>query len=185
MVGMLAASHALRLVQLNSLELVLPSGLVCSDSAGFDEPTLPMYNPPCFVESRTDVLHRLIREYPLGTLVRTQDGVLDADHLPFEFDPDVAPLGRLSAHVACANPLWQRCPTGTPVLVIFRGAALLANIVGIEVTITSLVGKRKLSQNKQPGDRLTAADTLAARGQLALAEAMRTALQPLTERRQG
>lgn len=212
-----------------------------------------MYNPPHFVESRPEVLHRLIREHPLGTLVCIQDGVLDADHIPFEFDPDAAPLGRLSAHVARANPLWQRCPTGTPVLVIFRGAAhyvspnwypskqethrqvptwnyevvhahgvlavrdderhvralvarltrhhdaaeprpwkmgeappdyiqaMLANIVGIEVAITSLTGKRKLSQNREPRDRRTAADTLASRGQLALAEAMRTTLPPLEE----
>jgi transcriptional regulator len=28
----------------------------------------------------------------------------------------------LKAHVARANPLWQRCPSGTPVLVVFRGA---------------------------------------------------------------
>lgn len=82
-----------------------------------------MYNPPHFVETRPEVLHRIMREHPLGTLVRSEDGLLDADHIPFEFNPDVGALGLLSAHVARANPLWQRCPTGTPVLVIFRGAA--------------------------------------------------------------
>ena len=212
-----------------------------------------MYNPPHFVETRPEVLHRIIREHPLGTLVRSEDGLLDADHIPFEFDPEAGALGRLSAHVARANPLWQRCPTGTPVLVIFRGAAhyvspnwypskhethrqvptwnyevvhahgtltvrdderhvralvarltrhhdageprpwkmgeappdyidtMLRNIVGIEVAITALVGKSKLSQNKEPRDRRTAADTLAERGQPALAEAMRTALPALKE----
>jgi transcriptional regulator len=210
-----------------------------------------MYNPPHFVETRPEVLHRIIREHPLGTLVRVEDGALDADHVPFEFDPAAGPLGLLSAHVARANPLWQRCPTGTPVLVIFRGAAhyvspnwypskqethrqvptwnyevvhahgtltvrdderhvralvarltrhhdageprpwkmgeappdyidtMLRNIVGIEVAITALVGKSKLSQNKELRDRRTAADTLAERGQPALAEAMRAALPPL------
>ena len=82
-----------------------------------------MYNPPHFVETRPEVLHRIIREHPLGTLVRSEDGLPDADHIPFEFDPEAGALGRLSAHVARANQLWQRCPTGTPVLVIFRGAA--------------------------------------------------------------
>ena len=77
-----------------------------------------MYNPPHFVENRPEVLHRIIRENPLGTLVRSEDGELDADHIPFEFDPEVGALGRLSAHVARANSLWQRCPSGTPVLVI-------------------------------------------------------------------
>ena len=33
-----------------------------------------------------------------------------------------APISRLSAHVARANPLWQRCASGSEVLVIFRGA---------------------------------------------------------------
>ena len=210
-----------------------------------------MYNPSHFVETRPEVLHRIMREHPLGTLVRSEDGLLDADHIPFEFNPDVGGLGLLSAHVARANPLWQRCPTGTPVLVIFRGAAhyvspnwypskhethrqvptwnyevvhahgtltvrdderhvralvarltrrhdaaeprpwkmgeappdyldtMLRNIVGIEVNITSLVGKSKLSQNKEARDRRTAADTLAERGQPELAQAMRTALPPL------
>ena len=210
-----------------------------------------MYNPPHFVETRPEVLHRIIREHPLGTLVRSEDGLPDADHIPFEFDPEAGALGRLSAHVARANPLWQRCPTGTPVLVIFRGAAhyvspnwypskhethrqvptwnyevvhahgtltvrdderhvralvarltrhhdaaeprpwkmgeappdyidtMLRNIVGIEVAITALVGKSKLSQNKEPRDRRTAADTLAERGQPELAQAMRTALPAL------
>jgi transcriptional regulator len=53
--------------------------------------------------------------------------------------------------------------------------AMLRHIVGIEVRITSLVGKSKLSQNKEPRDRHNAADTLDARGQAALARSMREA----------
>jgi transcriptional regulator len=52
---------------------------------------------------------------------------------------------------------------------------MLRNIVGIEVTITSLVGKVKLSQNREARDRLNAADTLGERGQDALAQVMRKA----------
>jgi len=52
---------------------------------------------------------------------------------------------------------------------------MLRNIVGIEITITSLVGKVKLSQNKEVRDRLNAADTLDARGYNAIAQAMRQA----------
>jgi transcriptional regulator len=210
-----------------------------------------MYIPAHFAQTNADALHRIMRAHPLGTLVRTEDGVLDADHIPFELEPDTGSLGTLKAHVARANPLWQRCPTGTPVLVIFRGNAayispnwypskhethrqvptwnyevvhahgtlsihdderyvralvarltrhhdapepkpwkmgeappdyiqmMLGNIVGIEVAITSLVGKSKLSQNRELRDRQTAADTLAARGQEALAQAMREAGPPL------
>ena len=210
-----------------------------------------MYIPAHFAVTDPATLHRIIREHPLGVLVTHGEHGADADHIPFELDPSNGPLGTLTAHVARANPLWQRCPTGTPVMVIFRGAeafvspnwdpskhethrqvptwnyevvhahgtltvrdderhvralvarltrhhdaaeprpwkmgeappdyldTMLRNIVGIEVNITSLVGKSKLSQNKEARDRRTAADTLAERGQPELAQAMRTALPPL------
>lgn len=204
-----------------------------------------MYIPPHFAVVQPGELHRIIREHPLGTLVRQGPGGLDADHIPFEFDPAAGPQGTLSAHVARANPLWQECAPGTPVLVIFRGAQafispswypskheahrqvptwnyevvhargtltlhdderfvrglvarltrrheasepkpwkmsdskpdyideMLRHIVGIQVTVTSLVGKSKLGQNKELRDRLGAADTLADRGHEELARLMR------------
>jgi transcriptional regulator len=207
-----------------------------------------MYIPPQFAENRPEVLHRIMQEHPLGTLVRSEEGGLDADHIPFEFEPDTGPLGTLKAHVARNNPLWQRCPTGTPVMVIFRGAQayispnwypskhethrqvptwnyevvhahgtlsihdderyvralvarltrehdaaeprpwkmgeappdylqmMLGNIVGIEVTLTSLVGKSKLSQNRELRDRRNVSDTLAERGRDGMAQAMRATL---------
>jgi transcriptional regulator len=206
-----------------------------------------MYLPEHFAETRPDALHRIIREHPLGLLVTHGPAGLDADHLPFEFDPGAGPHGVLLAHVARANPLWQRCPTGTPVMVVFRGAhgyvspswypskheahrqvptwnyevvhvhgtlavrdderfvrglvarltrrheaaepvpwkmsdaapefvdAMLRNIVGLEIAVTSLTGKRKLGQNKEARDRLGAADALDARGRLDIARSMREA----------
>jgi transcriptional regulator len=206
-----------------------------------------MYIPPHFVQDQPDELHRLMREHPLGTLVTAGPAGLDADHLPFEFDPAGGPLGTLRAHVARANPLWQRCPSGSPVLVIFRGAEayvspswypskheahrqvptwnyevvhahgtlavhdderfvrglvarltrhheaaeprpwkmgdaapgfiddMLRQVVGIEIAVTSLVGKSKLGQNKDARDRLGAAEALAARGSGELARLMRNA----------
>lgn len=52
--------------------------------------------------------------------------------------------------------------------------AMVAAVVGIEVEITGLVGKFKLSQNKEGADRQGAIDTLQERGQGALAEAMQS-----------
>jgi len=52
---------------------------------------------------------------------------------------------------------------------------MLKAIVGIEISISRLEGKAKLSQNREPRDRLNAADMLASQGAIALAEAMRTA----------
>ena len=206
-----------------------------------------MYLPTHFAETSSEELNRIIREHPLGALVTHGASGLDADHVPFEFEPGVGSHGLLSAHVARANPLWQRCPTGTPVMVIFGGAqayispswypskheahrqvptwnyevvhahgvltvhdderfvrgiiarltrrheaaepkpwkmgdsapeyidSMVRNIVGIEIAVTSLVGKSKLSQNKEARDRLNAADILKARGYEAMSELMRNA----------
>lgn len=204
-----------------------------------------MYIPPHFAETRPEALQRIIREHPLGVLVTHGGAGLDADHLPFEFDPGAGTHGLLTGHVARANSLWQRCPTGTEVMVIFRGAeayispnwypskhethrqvptwnyevvhahgtitvrdderfvrgvvarltrrhetteptpwkmrdsapgyidSMLRNIVGIEIAVCSLVGKSKLSQNREERDRLGAADELESRGQQELAQLMR------------
>ena len=204
-----------------------------------------MYIPPHFAETRPEHLCRVIHANSLGMLVTSGVGGLDADHLPFEFDPEVGEHGLLSAHVARANPVWQRCPSGTPVMVVFRGAesyispnwypskqethrqvptwnyevvhahgiltvhdderfvrrivarltrrheaaepkpwkmgdsepdfinGMLANIVGIEVAVTSMVGKFKLSQNREARDVAGAADALDRRGQAELAGRMR------------
>jgi transcriptional regulator len=206
-----------------------------------------MYIPPHFAETRAEELQRIIRAHPLGTLVTHTRSGLDANHIPFEFDPAHGEHGLLTAHVARANDVWQRYPTGTPVMVIFRGAdayispnwypskheahrqvptwnyevvhaygnltvrdddsfvrgivarltrryetneprpwkmgdsspefidSLLRNIVGIEIAVTSMVGKSKLSQNKDARDRHTAADTLDARGQNEMARSMHNA----------
>jgi transcriptional regulator len=205
-----------------------------------------MYIPPHFAETRPEELTRIIRAYPLGVLVTQDEAGLDANHIPFEFDPDAGAHGVLTAHVARANPVWQRCATGSSVMVIFRGAEgyispswyptkheahrqvptwnyevvhahgtltvvdderfvrgmvarltrrheaaeatpwkmsdsapafidqLLGSIVGIEIAVTSLVGKRKLSQNKEVRDREGAAAKLDARDNGALAKAMRS-----------
>ena len=206
-----------------------------------------MYLPTHFAETRPEELTRIIREHPLGALVTQGSAGLDADHLPFEFDPDVGAHGLLSAHVARANPLWQRCPSGTSVMVIFGGAqayispnwypskhethrqvptwnyevvhahgvltvrdderfargiiarltrrheaaepkpwkmgdsapeyidSMVRSIVGIEIAVTSLVGKSKLSQNKEARDRLNAAEILKSRGHAEISELMRNA----------
>jgi transcriptional regulator len=53
--------------------------------------------------------------------------------------------------------------------------SMLRNIVGIEVEITSMVGKSKLSQNREARDRLNAAGTLDSRGHQEIANSMRQA----------
>jgi len=204
-----------------------------------------MYIPAHFAITEPAELYRIVQAHPLGMLVTHGEAGLDADHIPFEFDPAKGALGTLTAHVARANTLWQRCPSGTPVMVVFRGAEayispnwypskheahrqvptwnyevvhahgtltihdderfvrglvgrltrrheaaepkpwkmgdsepafineMLGKIVGIEIAVTSLVGKAKLSQNKELRDQQSAAEMLASRGHEELARAMR------------
>ncbi|WP_019936758.1 FMN-binding negative transcriptional regulator [Bordetella sp. FB-8] len=204
-----------------------------------------MYVPAHFAETRPEELTRIIRAHPLGMLVTHDAQGLDANHLPFEFDPGAGTHGVLTAHVARANPVWRQCGEGADVMVVFRGAEgyispnwypskheahrqvptwnyevvhahgrltvredekfvrgivarltrtheggeprpwkigdsaaefideMLKAIVGIEIAVTALVGKRKLSQNKEPRDRLGASEVLAERGQAELAQNMR------------
>jgi transcriptional regulator len=79
-----------------------------------------MYVPPPFEETRVSVLHEAVRANPFGTLVTLTDKGLDANHIPFEIDPEPAPLGTLRGHVARANPVWRDFTT-PDVLAIFQG----------------------------------------------------------------
>jgi len=81
-----------------------------------------MYLPSHFAESRTEVLHRLISDYGFGTLVTLSAGALEANHIPFEIDPEPAPYGTLRAHVARSNPVWREFAKDLDALVVFQGA---------------------------------------------------------------
>ena len=80
-----------------------------------------MYLPSHFEETRVDVLHQLVRERPLATLVTLGAAGLNANHLPFELDSEPLPNGTLRCHVARANPVWRDYSLGTEALVIFHG----------------------------------------------------------------
>lgn len=80
-----------------------------------------MYLPPLFKEDRIEVLHRLVRERPLAVLVTLGSGGLNANHIPFELDPEPAPLGTLRGHVARANPLWKDFSAAVEALAVFQG----------------------------------------------------------------
>ena len=82
-----------------------------------------MYVPAHFEENRPEVLHQLISDQPFGALVTHGPQGLDANHLPFEFEPSEGTHGTLRAHVARANPVWQEVAAQPDTLVIFQGAA--------------------------------------------------------------
>ena len=81
-----------------------------------------MYQPAHFVESRPEVLQRLIREHPFGLLVTDGTSGLAANGVPFLLDPDPAGgPGVLRAHVARANPVWKEARSDRDSLVVFQG----------------------------------------------------------------
>jgi transcriptional regulator len=205
-----------------------------------------MYLPQYFEETRVEELHRIIAEYSLGAFVTNGPNGLDANHLPFELNPNAGDRGHLLAHVARANPVWKEVKDGDEVLVIFRAGSayispnwypskhefhkqvptwnyqavhvhgkvrirdderfvrgvvarltrvnegrtgserpwkmtdsskeyidqMLTAIVGIEIEITKMIGKWKLSQNKEERDRINAAEELRKRGEQVISSAM-------------
>ena len=80
-----------------------------------------MYNPPHFREDRIEVLHRLIREYSLATLVTATSDGLTANHLPLILDPEPAPWGTLRGHLSRANAQWRDSRPEVQALAIFQG----------------------------------------------------------------
>ena len=54
---------------------------------------------------------------------------------------------------------------------------MLSAIVGIEIEITQMVGKWKLSQNREERDRINAAEELHRRGEEVISAAMLSALR--------
>jgi transcriptional regulator len=184
-----------------------------------------MYVPAYFEETRSEVLHQLIRDHSLAALVTLDPAGLNANHIPLELDPGPAPLGTLRGHVARGNPMWRDFSPDVEALAVFQGPQayispswyqtkretgkvvptynyivvhaygpmriiedrewlrglverltnryeagraepwkvtdapvafveqMLGGIVGIEIPLTRLVGKWKVSQNRPPADR--------------------------------
>lgn len=212
-----------------------------------------MYIPAHFEESRTEVLHDLIKQHPFGMLVTYGASGLDVNHIPFELAPREDGLGLLTAHVARANPVWRDVADGDEVMVVFRAAdayispnwypskhefhkqvpswnymvvhaygritvrdderfvrgvvgrltrtheasqprpwkmadsskefidTMLKAIVGLEIEITRLVGKSKLSQNKEARDIRGAGEMLKGQGDHVLGDAMLAGVKAKSE----
>jgi transcriptional regulator len=81
-----------------------------------------MYIPKFNEETRTPVLHQLMRERPLASLVTFGRSGLFASHLPMVLDDQVAPLGLLRCHVSRANAQWKDFDPAVEALAIFSGA---------------------------------------------------------------
>lgn len=80
-----------------------------------------MYMPADFREESVPAIHAAIREARLGTLVTLGSDGIEASHVPMLVDPEPAPFGTLTGHVARANPQWRRVAQESEALAMFLG----------------------------------------------------------------
>jgi transcriptional regulator len=80
-----------------------------------------MYIPKHYEETRLPVLHQLMRDYPLATLITHGPDGVNVNHIPIYLDSTQGEFGTLRAHVARANPIWQEAQADGAVVVVFHG----------------------------------------------------------------
>ena len=80
-----------------------------------------MYIPKFNEETRTPILHQLIRTHPLASLITYGKSGLFASHLPLILEDQPAPLGLLKGHLSRANAQWKDFAPGIEALAIFSG----------------------------------------------------------------
>jgi transcriptional regulator len=80
-----------------------------------------MYIPKHFEEPNTELMHQLIRDFPLATLVTLAPDGLNANHIPMHLSVSPEPYGSLQGHVARANPLLNDIGQARETLAIFHG----------------------------------------------------------------
>jgi transcriptional regulator len=80
-----------------------------------------LYQPPQFDETRLEILHDLMRAYPLAVLITPgADGIV-ANHIPVQTVAGPAPYGLLRGHVARGNSVWRDFRASDEALAIFQG----------------------------------------------------------------
>lgn len=82
-----------------------------------------MYVPSHFAENRTALLHGLMDQHPLATLIAVTGDGLQANHVPLMFESGKGSLGTLKGHIARANTLWRDLKADAEVLAIFQGSS--------------------------------------------------------------
>jgi transcriptional regulator len=80
-----------------------------------------MYVPKHFEVTDVKVIHELIHDYPLATLVTMSANGLNANHIPIHLNAMPEPYGTLQGHVARSNPLLEDINGENQSLAIFHG----------------------------------------------------------------
>jgi len=80
-----------------------------------------MYAPKQFREDRRDILLSAIGSIRLAALVVSDDGAIEAAHIPMMVHETATGALLLEGHVARGNPLWRMAETFPSALAIFQG----------------------------------------------------------------
>lgn len=77
-----------------------------------------MYLPDAFRGDDRALAFELIEAHPFATVITSNEGIPEANHLPLILDRT---RGVLRGHVARANPVWQTLQRGHEALAVFHG----------------------------------------------------------------
>jgi transcriptional regulator len=80
-----------------------------------------MYIPKHFEVTDVKIMHDLIRDYPLASLITLSAVELNANHIPFQLKNTPKPNGTLEGHVSRSNPILDDIKDGLEALAIFHG----------------------------------------------------------------
>ena len=80
-----------------------------------------MYEPLHFKIEDREELFAILRANPLGILISSGAGGLQANPIPFVVSQDAEGRDVLRAHLARPNPQWRALAEGAEVLVVFQG----------------------------------------------------------------
>jgi transcriptional regulator len=81
-----------------------------------------MYTAKVNEETRPDILHSIMRDSPLATLITCgQDGP-EVNHIPMVLAAEEGEFGILRGHVARVNPVWRNIRDGMQCVAVFRAA---------------------------------------------------------------
>lgn len=81
-----------------------------------------MYTPKPNEEVRVDVLHGIMRDAPLVTLVTSTPAGPEVNHIPLVLHPEEGPFGTLRGHVARVNPVWRNLREIPESVAVFKAA---------------------------------------------------------------
>ena len=79
-----------------------------------------MYLPEHFLEKDIDEIKRIIKEFPLATLITSSTNGLEANHLPFLVDFKNNAPQTLLGHIAIGNLIYKNIRNNEEVLVVYK-----------------------------------------------------------------